>query len=153
MDNANVFKSSFNRDNLYYEVRPKTKDVAKDIIKFIKQHPDRSGVVYCLSRKKVEEIAETLVVNGSSLATAGLDAATRAKHQDMFLMEDADVIVATIAFGMGIDKPDVRFGFTTRFLPTSKVTIRKLVVPEETVVKEIALPSTATMIFRSWRNS
>lgn len=111
MDNANVFKSSFNRDNLYYEVRPKTKDVAKDIIKFIKQHPDRSGIIYCLSRKKVEEIAETLVVNGIKALPyhAGLDAGTRAKHQDMFLMEDSDVIVATIAFGMGIDKPDVRF--------------------------------------------
>lgn len=111
MDNANVFKSSFNRDNLYYEVRPKTKDVAKDIIKFIKKHPDRSGIVYCLSRKKVEEIAETLVVNGIKALPyhAGLDSVTRAKHQDMFLMEDSDVIVATIAFGMGIDKPDVRF--------------------------------------------
>ena len=111
MNNANVYKSSFNRDNLFYQVRPKTKDVAKDIIKYIKGHNGKSGIVYCLSRKKVEEIAETLAVNGIKALPyhAGLDAATRAKHQDAFLMEDADVIVATIAFGMGIDKPDVRF--------------------------------------------
>ncbi|MCF8301953.1 MAG: DNA helicase RecQ [Bacteroidales bacterium] len=108
---ANVFKSSFNRPNLYYEVRPKTKDVVKDIIKYIKQHNGKSGIVYCLSRKKVEELAETLVVNGIKAAPyhAGLDAATRKGNQDKFLMEEADVIVATIAFGMGIDKPDVRF--------------------------------------------
>ncbi len=108
---ANVFKSSFDRPNLYYEVRPKTKDVIKDIIKYIKTQPDKSGIVYCLSRKKVEEIAETLVVNGIRALPyhAGLDAATRKKNQDMFLMEEVDVIVATIAFGMGIDKPDIRF--------------------------------------------
>ena len=108
---ADVFKSSFDRPNLYYEVRPKTKDVIKDIIKYIKTQPDKSGIVYCLSRKKVEEIAETLVVNGIRALPyhAGLDAATRKKNQDMFLMEEADVIVATIAFGMGIDKPDIRF--------------------------------------------
>lgn len=111
MDNANVYKSSFNRDNLFYQVRPKTKDVIKDIIKFIKGHQGKSGIVYCLSRKKVEEVAETLAVNGIKALPyhAGLDAATRARHQDAFLMEDSDVIVATIAFGMGIDKPDVRF--------------------------------------------
>jgi len=108
---ANVFKSSFDRPNLYYEVRPKTKDVIKDIIKYIKTQPDKSGIVYCLSRKKVEEIAETLVVNGIRALPyhAGLDATTRKNNQDMFLMEEADVIVATIAFGMGIDKPDIRF--------------------------------------------
>ncbi len=110
MTNANVFKASFNRPNLYYEVRPK-RDVNKEIIKYVKQHPGKSGIVYCLSRKKVEEIAESLQVNGIKALPyhAGMDANTRAKHQDMFLMEDVDVIVATIAFGMGIDKPDVRF--------------------------------------------
>jgi len=110
MTEANVFKASFNRDNLYYEIRPK-KDVKKEIIRFVKHHAGKSGIIYCLSRKKVEEIAELLQVNGINALPyhAGLDSSTRAKHQDMFLMEDADVIVATIAFGMGIDKPDVRF--------------------------------------------
>jgi len=109
--NANVFKASFNRPNLYYEVKPKTKNVESDIIRFIKQRKGKSGVIYCLSRKKVEEIANVLQVNGISAVPyhAGLDAKTRAKHQDMFLMEDVDVVVATIAFGMGIDKPDVRY--------------------------------------------
>ena len=108
---ARVFKSSFDRPNLYYEVRPKTKDVIKDIIKYIKQNPGKSGIVYCLSRKKVEELAETLVVNGIKALPyhAGLDSQTRKENQDKFLMEEVDVIVATIAFGMGIDKPDVRF--------------------------------------------
>ena len=108
---ANVFKSSFNRPNLYYEVRPKTKNVDADIIRFVKQNPKKSGIIYCLSRKKVEDLAQTLQVNGISAVPyhAGLDAKTRAKHQDMFLMEEGDVVVATIAFGMGIDKPDVRF--------------------------------------------
>ena len=108
---AHVFKASFDRDNLYYEVRPKTKDVIKDIIKYIKTQPNKSGIVYCLSRKKVEEIAESLVVNGIRALPyhAGLDAATRRNNQDMFLMENVEVIVATIAFGMGIDKPDIRF--------------------------------------------
>lgn len=109
--NANVFKSSFNRPNLYYEIRQKTKQVEGDIIRFIKQRSGKSGVIYCLSRKKVEEIANVLQVNGISAVPyhAGLDAKTRAKHQDMFLMEEVDVVVATIAFGMGIDKPDVRY--------------------------------------------
>ena len=108
---ANVFKASFNRPNLYYEVRPKTKNVDVDIIRFVKQNTGKSGIIYCLSRKKVEELAQTLEVNGIKAVPyhAGLDAKTRAKHQDMFLMEDVDVVVATIAFGMGIDKPDVRF--------------------------------------------
>ncbi len=111
MTDAGVFKSSFNRDNLYYEIRPKTKHIARDLIRFIKQHEGKSGIVYCLSRKKVEEMAETLQVNGIKALPyhAGLDAGTRVKNQDAFLMEDADVICATIAFGMGIDKPDVRF--------------------------------------------
>jgi len=109
--NAKIFKSSFDRPNLYYEVRPKTADVSKDIIKYIKNNPGKSGIVYCLSRKKVEEIAETLVVNGIRALPyhAGLDGATRRMNQDKFLMEEAEVIVATIAFGMGIDKPDIRF--------------------------------------------
>lgn len=108
---ANVFKASFNRPNLFYEIRPKTKNVETDIIRFIKQRLNKSGVIYCLSRKKVEEIAHVLQVNGISAVPyhAGLDAKTRAKHQDMFLMEEVDVVVATIAFGMGIDKPDVRY--------------------------------------------
>lgn len=111
MTDANTFKASFNRPNLYYEIRTKTKNVESDIIRFIRQHKGKSGVIYCLSRKKVEEIAQVLQVNGISAVPyhAGLDAKTRAKHQDMFLMEDVDVVVATIAFGMGIDKPDVRF--------------------------------------------
>ena len=107
---AKVFKSSFNRPNLYYEVRDK-KDPEKDIIRFIKQNPGKSGIIYCLSRKKVEELAELLSINGIKALPyhAGLDAKVRAENQDAFLMEDIDVIVATIAFGMGIDKPDVRF--------------------------------------------
>jgi ATP-dependent DNA helicase RecQ len=111
MSDAKTFKASFNRPNLYYEVRTKTKNIESDIIRFIKQHKGKSGIIYCLSRKKVESIAEVLQVNGISAVPyhAGLDAKTRAKHQDMFLMEDVDVVVATIAFGMGIDKPDVRF--------------------------------------------
>ncbi|WP_353087662.1 DNA helicase RecQ [Flavobacterium sp.] len=111
MTDASVYKASFNRPNLFYEVRTKTKNVEADIIRFIKQNKGKSGIVYCLSRKKVEEIAQVLQVNGISAVPyhAGLDAKTRAKHQDMFLMEDVEVVVATIAFGMGIDKPDVRF--------------------------------------------
>ena len=111
MQDAKIFKSSFDRSNLYYEVRPKTKDVVKDIIKYIKSNPGKSGIVYCLSRKKVEELAEVLVANGIRALPyhAGLDSQTRRENQDKFLMEEADIIVATIAFGMGIDKPDIRF--------------------------------------------
>jgi ATP-dependent DNA helicase RecQ len=110
ISDATVFKSSFNRSNLYYEVRDKS-DPKRDIIKFIRQNPGKSGIIYCLSRKKVEELAELLNINGIKAAPyhAGLDAKTRADNQDAFLMEEVDVIVATIAFGMGIDKPDVRF--------------------------------------------
>ncbi len=108
---AAVFKSSFNRPNLYYEVRPKTKNTDHDIIRFVKQNSGKSGIIYCLSRKKVEELAELLRVNNISALPyhAGMDAATRSANQDAFLLEKVDVIVATIAFGMGIDKPDVRF--------------------------------------------
>ncbi len=108
---ATTFKASFNRPNLYYEVRPKTKNVDVDIIRFIKHNEGKSGIVYCLSRKRVEELAQVLQVNGIKAVPyhAGLDAKTRSSHQDKFLMEDVDVVVATIAFGMGIDKPDVRF--------------------------------------------
>jgi ATP-dependent DNA helicase RecQ len=111
MSDATTFKASFNRPNLYYEVRTKTQNVESDIIRFIRQHKGKSGIIYCLSRKKVEAVAQVLQVNGISAVPyhAGLDAKTRARHQDMFLMEDVDVVVATIAFGMGIDKPDVRF--------------------------------------------
>ena len=110
MQDATVYKDSFNRGNLYYEIRPK-KNVNKEIIRYVKNSPGRSGIVYCQSRKKVEEIAEMLQVNGVSAVPyhAGMDAKTRARHQDMFLHEDVDVIVATIAFGMGIDKPDIRY--------------------------------------------
>ncbi|WGD34850.1 DNA helicase RecQ [Olleya sp. YS] len=111
MNDANTFKASFNRPNLYYEIRPKTKQVDSDIIRFVKQHEGKSGIIYCLSRKRVEELAQVLQVNGIKAVPyhAGLDAKKRSSHQDMFLMEDIDVVVATIAFGMGIDKPDVRF--------------------------------------------
>ena len=110
MSDASVFKSSFNRPNLYYEIRPKG-DVDRDIIRFIKQNEGKSGIIYCLSRKKVEELTELLVANGMRALAyhAGMDAATRAANQDDFLMERVEVIVATIAFGMGIDKPDVRY--------------------------------------------
>ena len=111
LKDATVFKSSFNRENLYYEVHPKTQNVEKDIIKYIKSQGNKSGIVYCLSRKRVEELAESFCINGISALPyhAGLDPAVRSQNQDFFLMEKCDVIVATIAFGMGIDKPDVRY--------------------------------------------
>lgn len=111
MTDAKVFKASFNRPNLFYEVRPKTPNVDADIIRYVKQNQGKSGIIYCLSRKRVEELAQVLQVNGISAVPyhAGFDAKTRSKYQDMFLMEEVDVVVATIAFGMGIDKPDVRF--------------------------------------------
>ena len=108
---AKVFKASFNRPNLFYEIRPKTKNVDADIIRFVKKNVGKSGIIYCLSRKRVEELAQVLQVNGVSAVPyhAGFDAKTRSKYQDMFLMEEVDVVIATIAFGMGIDKPDVRY--------------------------------------------
>ena len=111
MVDAQIFKSSFNRPNLYYEVRPKTANIDRDIIKFIRNNPEKSGIIYCLSRKKVEELAEILQANGINARAyhTGMDSATRTQNQDDFLMEKIDVIVATIAFGMGIDKPDVRY--------------------------------------------
>ena len=109
--NAKLFKASFNRPNLYYEVQPKTDQIESGIIRFVKQNEGKSGIIYCLSRKKVEQLAQTLQVNNIKAIPyhAGLDNKTRVKNQDMFLKEDCDVVVATIAFGMGIDKPDVRF--------------------------------------------
>ncbi|MAC92844.1 MAG: DNA helicase RecQ [Flavobacteriaceae bacterium] len=111
ISNAKVFKASFNRPNLYYEVRPKTNQVDSDIIRFVKQNQSKSGIIYCLSRKRVEELAQVLQVNKINALPyhAGLDSKSRANHQDRFLKDDCDIIVATIAFGMGIDKPDVRF--------------------------------------------
>lgn len=111
MDDVRIYKSSFNRPNLYYEVRPKTSEVDRDIVRFIKKNSGKSGIIYCLSRKRVEELAETLVINNIRALPyhAGMDPQTRAANQDAFLQEKVDVIVATIAFGMGIDKPDVRF--------------------------------------------
>lgn len=111
MTKAKVFKSSFNRPNLYYEVRQKTSETDRDLVRFIKSNPGKSGIIYCLSRKRVEELAETLRINDIRALPyhAGMDSATRSANQDAFLLEKADVIVATIAFGMGIDKPDVRF--------------------------------------------
>ncbi len=111
IEDAQVYKSSFDRANLYYEVRPKNKDIIKNIIKYVRTQMGKSGIIYCLSRKKVEEIAATLQVNGIKALPyhAGLDSQTRKRNQDMFLMEESDVIVATIAFGMGIDKPDIRY--------------------------------------------
>ena len=111
MLNSKVYKSSFNRPNLYYEVRPKTKEIDREIIKYIRNNPGKSGIIYCLSRKKVEELTETLRINEIAVLPyhAGMDSGTRSKNQDAFLHEEVQVIVATIAFGMGIDKPDVRF--------------------------------------------
>jgi ATP-dependent DNA helicase RecQ len=111
MRDAKLFKASFNRPNLFYEVRPKTAQVNADLIRFVSERQDKSGIVYCLSRKTVEEIAQLLQLNGIKAIPyhAGFDAKTRADYQDQFLMEEASVVVATIAFGMGIDKPDVRF--------------------------------------------
>jgi ATP-dependent DNA helicase RecQ len=153
MLDANVFKSSFNRENLYYEVRPKINAV-KEIIKFIKNNSGKSGIIYCLSRKKVEELAEILKVNGIKALPyhAGMDAATRSGNQDKFLMEDVDVIVATIAFGMGIDKPDVRFVIHYDIPKAWKAITRKPAVPAVMVEKANVLLFIVIKISKSWKN-
>ena len=153
MSDASVFKSSFNRPNLYYEIRPKH-DVDREIIRYIKQHEGKSGIIYCLSRKKVEELTELLVANGiRALAYhAGMDAQTRAANQDDFLMERADVIVATIAFGMGIDKPDVRYVIHYDIPSLWRDIIRRRGVRDATAATDTALPFIVIRIFRSWRS-
>ena len=160
MMDATEFRSSFNRPNLYYEVRAKTANVDKDIIKFIKQNEGKSGIIYCLSRKKVEELTEILLANGIKARAyhAGMDSATRNGNQDAFLKEDIDVIVATIAFGMGIDKPDVRFVIhydvpkIMMYLRVWKGIIRKPDVQDVTVEKDSALHSIPIRTCRNWRN-
>lgn len=148
---ATEFKSSFNRPNLYYEIRPKTENIDKDIIKFIRQNPDKSGVIYCLSRKRVEELAEVLRSNNIKAEAyhAGMDPATRSATQDDFLMEKIDVIVATIAFGMGIDKPDVRFVIHYDMPKSLEDIIKRRGVPDVTVEKENALPFIHAKTFRN----
>lgn len=137
---AREFRSSFNRPNLYYEVRQKTKDIDRQIIKFIKHNAGKSGIVYCISRKKVEELAAVLQANEIKAAPyhAGLDSATRSQTQDDFLMERIDVIVATIAFGMGIDKPDVRFVIHYDIPKSSRDIIRRRDAPDATVERDCA---------------
>jgi ATP-dependent DNA helicase RecQ len=129
-------------------VRPK-QDVTREIIKYIKNNAGKSGIIYCLSRKKVEELAESLKVNGiKALAYhAGMDSASRTSHQDKFLMEEADVIVATIAFGMGIDKPDVRYVIHYDYRRVLRAIIRRPDVPDATAVREGVLPTTVTTIY------
>lgn len=154
MVDAHVFKSSFNRPNLYYEVRPKTQNVDKDIIKFIKNNPEKSGIIYCLSRKKVEELAEILQANGINARAyhAGMDSATRTQNQDDFLMEKIDVIVATIAFGMGIDKPDVRYVIHYDIPKSLEGYYQKRAAPAETAEKASALPFIQTKTCRNSRS-
>ena len=133
----------------------KTADVDSDIIRFVKKNAGKSGIIYCLSRKRVEQLAQILQVNGISAVPyhAGFDAKTRSKYQDMFLMEDVDVVVATIAFGMGIDKPDVRFVIHNDIPKVSKAIIRKPVAPEGMGVRDTAWPFTLTRISKNWKNS
>lgn len=154
MVGATEFKSSFNRPNLYYEVRPKTNNVDKDIIRFIKQNPEKSGIIYCLSRKKVEELAEILQANGIKARPyhAGMDSATRNANQDAFLKEDIEVIVATIAFGMGIDKPDVRFVIHYDIPKSLEDIIRKQDVQDVTVEKVCVSLSIRIRTCKSWKN-
>ena len=154
MNDAKVFKASFNRPNLFYEVRPKTKNVDADIIRFVKQNADKSGIVYCLSRKRVEELAQVLQVNGISAVPyhAGFDAKTRAKYQDMFLMEDVDVVVATIAFGMGIDKPMFDLSSIMIFQKVLRVITKKPVVRVVMEVKDIVWRTIPTKTSKSWKS-
>ena len=153
MLDAKVFKSSFRRKNLYYEIRPQV-DATKQIIKFIRENPGKSGIIYCLSRKKVEELANTLIVNGIKALPyhAGLDAHTRSKNQDMFLMEEVDVIVATIAFGMGIDKPMCGLLYIIIYRNRSKAIIRKRDARDATAEKADVSHSTAIRIFFVLKN-
>jgi ATP-dependent DNA helicase RecQ len=151
MLDAKVFKSSFNRPNLYYEVRQKTNNIDKDIIKFVRSQEGKSGIIYCLSRKKVEELAEMLHVNGILALPyhAGMDAALRSENQDKFLMEEASVIVATIAFGMGIDKPDVRYVIHYDMPKSLEATIRK---PDAVDVMEAKVSALLFIPIRIWKN-
>ena len=151
MTNAAYFRSSFDRSNLYYEVRPKTDNVDKEIVKYIKSQEGKSGIIYCLSRKKVEELAEMLSVNGiKALAYhAGMDSSLRSENQDAFLMEKVQVIVATIAFGMGIDKPDVRFVIHYDIPRVWKVIIRRRVEQDEMEEKDSVSPSIPIAICRN----
>ena len=151
---ATEFKSSFNRPNLYYEVRQKTKDIDKDIVRFIKQHPGKSGIIYCLSRKKVEDLAEVLRANDIKAAAyhAGLDSGTRSQTQDDFLMERIDVIVATIAFGMGIDKPDVRFVIHYDIPKSLEGYYQETGRAGRMVARASAWLSTAIKTCRNWRS-
>jgi ATP-dependent DNA helicase RecQ len=154
MTNALVFKESFNRPNLYYEVQSKSK-CRQGNRKFINQHKGKSGIVYCLSRRKVEEFAQLLQVNGINALPyhAGLDQKIRVANQDKFLMEEVDVIVATIAFGMGIDKPDVRFVIHYDFQNLWKAIIRKPEEQEEMEEKVIVWRSMILKILKNWKNS
>ena len=151
---AKDFKSSFNRPNLYYEVRSKTKDIDKDIIRFIRQNEGKSGIIYCLSRKKVEELAEILQANKIRAAAyhAGLEQQVRSETQDKFVMEEIDVIVATIAFGMGIDKPDVRFVIHYDIPKSLEGYYQEQDVPDVTVEKASVSLSSRIRTCRNWRS-
>jgi ATP-dependent DNA helicase RecQ len=152
---AKEFTHSFNRANLYYEIRPKTKNVDKDIIRFIKANAGKSGIIYCLSRKMVEDLASILQANDiPALAYhAGMEAATRSAAQDAFIMEKVDVIVATIAFGMGIDKPDVRYVIHYDIPKSLEGTIRRQDVQDVMVAKVSVLRSIIPKMFRNWKSS
>ena len=155
MIDATVFKSSFNRSNLYYEVRPKGTNIDREIIKYIKANEGKSGIVYCLSRKKVEEFADILKANGIKALPyhAGMDSQVRSANQDAFLMEQADVIVATIAFGMGIDKPDVRYVIHYDIPKSLEGYYQEPVVPVGMAEKANVSLSMLIRTCKNWRNS